>query len=215
MVFFKNCKRILPIAFAVLVAFTMQAQNNGRISGIVVDKLTQKTLANASVSIEGTSKGAITDTNGVFRVTGIPLKTYNIVFSLVGYKKQTLFNVVINAGNENNFSIELEQNADALAEVVVKTNKRTVRAATLETPLSVQRLTTEEIKSNPGGNFDISKVIQTLPGVGGGAGGGGFRNDIIIRGGGPGENVFYLDGIEVPVINHFQRRAVPVGHRVF
>ena len=64
-------------------------------------------------------------------------------------------------------------------------------------------MTTEEIKRNPGGNFDISKVIQSLPGVGGGVGGGGFRNDIIIRGGAPSENVYYLDGIEIPVINHF------------
>ncbi|MGS0014423.1 TonB-dependent receptor plug domain-containing protein, partial [Escherichia coli] len=80
-----------------------------------------------------------------------------------------------------------------------------------ETPLSVQRLTTEEIKSNPGGNFDISKVIQTLPGVGGGQQGGGFRNDIIIRGGGPNENVFYLDGIEIPVLNHFQTQGSAGG----
>jgi CarboxypepD_reg-like domain/TonB-dependent Receptor Plug Domain len=211
MMFFKNCKRMVLIIMAGLIAFATKAQNNGRLSGIVLDKLTQKTLSNVSVSIDGSTKGAITDTNGVFRIIGIPLKTYNITFSLVGYKNQTLFNVVINAGNENNFNIELEKSADALTEVVVKTKKRTVRAATLETPLSVQRLTTEEIKSNPGGNFDISKVIQTLPGVGGGAGGGGFRNDIIIRGGGPGENVFYLDGIEVPVINHFQTQGSAGG----
>ena len=47
--------------------------------------------------------------------------------------------------------------------------------------------------------------------VGGGVGGGGFRNDIIIRGGGPSENVFYLDGIEVPVINHFQTQGSSGG----
>jgi hypothetical protein len=204
-------KTIILFCAIMLFHFTATAQNNGRLSGIVVDKLTQKLLPNVNVSVEASGKGTITDSNGVFRITDIPLKTYNIVFSLVGYKKQTFYNIVINAGNENNFNVELEENAGALAEVIVKTNKRTARAATLETPLSVQRLTTEEIKSNPGGNFDISKVIQTLPGVGGGAGGGGFRNDIIIRGGGPGENVFYLDGIEVPVINHFQTQGSAGG----
>jgi len=86
---------------------------------------------------------------------------------------------------------------------VVKGRRNKVRAASIESPLSVQKLTTEEIKRNPGGNFDISKVVQSLPGVGGGVGGGGFRNDIIIRGGAPSENVFYLDGIEIPVLNHF------------
>ena len=204
-------KKIVVFSIFSLSILTTTAQNNGRLSGVVVDKLTQKILPNVSVSIEGIAKGAIADTNGIFRITGIPLKTYNIIFSLVGYKKQTLFNVVINAGNENNFNIELEQSGSALTEVLVKTNKRTARAATLETPLSVQRLTTEEIKSNPGGNFDISKVIQSLPGVGGGAGGGGFRNDIIIRGGAPSENVFYLDGIEMPVINHFQTQGSAGG----
>ncbi len=204
-------KKIVVFSIFSLSILTTTAQNNGRLSGVVVDKLTQKILPNVSVSIEGIAKGAIADTNGIFRITGIPLKTYNIIFSLVGYKKQTLFNVVINAGNENNFNVELEQSGGALTEVLVKTNKRTARAATLETPLSVQRLTTEEIKSNPGGNFDISKVIQSLPGVGGGAGGGGFRNDIIIRGGAPSENVFYLDGIEMPVINHFQTQGSAGG----
>jgi hypothetical protein len=77
----------------------------------------------------------------------------------------------------------------------------------------VQRINTEEIRSNPGGNFDISKVVQTLPGVGGGGTGGtaAFRNDIVIRGGAPNENVYYLDGIEVPVINHFQTQGSSGG----
>jgi hypothetical protein len=153
----------------------------------------------------------MTDTNGVFKITDIALKTYNVTFSSIGYKSQTLYNIAVNAGNENFVTIELEPSVSALTEVVFKSNRRTVTAATLETPLSVQRLTTEEIKANPGGNFDISKVIQSLPGVGGGVGGGGFRNDIIIRGGGPAENVFYLDGIEVPVINHFQTQGSSGG----
>lgn len=86
------------------------------------------------------------------------------------------------------------------------------KVATLETPLSVQRLTTEEIRANPGGNFDISKVVQSLPGIGSGAAsGGGPRNDIIIRGGAPNENVYYLDGVEIPVINHFSTQGSAGG----
>lgn len=197
--------------FIFLIPIILNAQNSGSISGKVIDKLTQKPLPNTNIVLDGTSKGSIADTNGVFRITEILLKTYNITFTNIGYKPETLYNITINAGNEINLNVELEPQANALAEVVIKTNKRTVKAATLETPLSVQRLTSEEIKANPGGNFDISKVIQTLPGVGGGAGGGGFRNDIIIRGGGPNENVFYLDGIEVPVINHFQTQGSAGG----
>lgn len=74
----------------------------------------------------------------------------------------------------------------------------------------LQQLTSEEIKSSPGGNFDVSKVVQTLPGVGV-SNGTGDRNDIIIRGGAPDENVYYLDGIEIPILNHFQTQGSSGG----
>jgi hypothetical protein len=202
---------LLKLCAVLLFANSAVAQNTGRITGTVLDKNTQQPMELCNVVIEGTTLGATTDTLGKFRIVAIPLKSHNIIITKVGYKKYTIYNVVVNAGNENTFTIELEQETEQLKDVVVTVNKRTAKAATLETPLSVQRLTAEEIKSNPGGNFDISKVIQVLPGVGGGPQGGSFRNDIIIRGGGPSENVFYLDGIEVPVINHFQTQGSSGG----
>ncbi len=189
------------------LAVSVSAQKTGSISGTILQKSNQQSLAGANINLAGTNLTTAADSNGRFRLLNIPVKTYNLLVSAVGFKTFTLYNIVVNSGNENVFNIELEQDAADLGEVVITSNKRTVRAATLETPLSVQRLTTEEIRSNPGGNFDISKVIQTLPGVGGGQGGGTFRNDIIIRGGAPNENVFYLDGIEIPVINHFQTQG--------
>ena len=193
------------------LSFPVFAQNSGRISGKIIDQLTQKPISGVSVTLDGSTKGVNADEKGGFRLTGLALKTYNISFSAVGYEKYTAFNVIINAGNENYLNIELVPSNQELTEVVVTQNRRTAKAATLESPLSVQRLTSEEIKSNPGGNFDVSKVIQTLPGVGGGPQGGGFRNDIIIRGGGPNENVYYLDGIEIPVLNHFQTQGSSGG----
>ena len=196
-------KHLITIAF-LLVTITVHAQKNGSITGKVVDKNTQEVLPFVSLQIVGTQKGGTTNENGSFRVSDIPVGTYNIMFSYVGYQNLTLYNVVINTGNENTFQVELEAQKNDLKALEVTAKKETAFTGTLESPLSIQRLTTEEIKANPGGNFDISKVIQILPGVGGGVGGGSFRNDIIIRGGGSNENVFYLDGIEVPVINHFQ-----------
>ncbi len=202
---------ILSFLFLILCPILVNAQQTGSVTGVVIDKASQLTLQNISVELQNSSIGIITDSSGKFTLNNIPVKTYNIIFSGTGYKAFTLFNVVINSGNQNNYTIELETAASLLNEVIVKSNKKSVRAATLETPLSVQRLTSEEIKSSPGGNFDISKVIQTLPGVGSGPQGGTFRNDIIIRGGAPNENVFYLDGIEIPVINHFQTQGSSGG----
>jgi hypothetical protein len=201
------------IAFlgSLLISTFVFAQKTGSISGTVIQKNTQQALPGATIQLSGNNLSTITDSAGRFRLIAVPVKTYNLVVTSVGYKKFTLFNIVVNSGNENVYGIEMEQEASLLNEVIVKNNKRSVRAASLETPLSVQRLTAEEIMSNPGGNFDISKVIQTLPGVGGGPQGGSFRNDIIIRGGAPNENVFYLDGIELPVINHFQTQGSSGG----
>jgi outer membrane receptor for ferrienterochelin and colicin len=190
-----------------LMAGSVYSQNIGSISGTILQKNNQKALFGANIKLPGTDLMAVTDSIGSFRIMNIPVKSYNLTVSAIGFKSFTLYNIVVNSGNENVFNIELEEDASLLGEVLIKNNKRSVRAASLETPLSVQRLTTEEIRSNPGGSFDISKVIQTLPGVGGGQGGGTFRNDIIIRGGAPNENVFYLDGIEIPVINHFQTQG--------
>jgi TonB dependent receptor/CarboxypepD_reg-like domain/TonB-dependent Receptor Plug Domain len=202
---------VLTLLFFLVFFVTGIAQTIGNINGAVVDKNTQKPLLGANLQLLPGNRATATDSIGYFRLTGIPVGTYNLTASLIGYKAVTLYNIVLGSGNENSYTIELEPVAIVQEAVSVRANRRSARAATLETPLSVQRLTAEEIRSNPGGNFDISKVIQTLPGVGGGAGGGTFRNDIIIRGGAPNENVFYLDGIEVPVINHFQTQGSSGG----
>lgn len=189
----------------------LQAQPVGSLSGTVTERTTLKPIAGATVQLaKGPSN--ITDSAGRFSFHQIAVGSYALTVSSVGYKEVQLYNLIISSGNENTLNIELETLLQQLAGVTVQSNRRTARAATLESPLSVQRLTTEEIRSNPGGNFDISRVIQTLPGVGGTAGSvGSFRNDIIIRGGAPNENVFYLDGIEVPVINHFATQGSAGG----
>ena len=186
------------------------AQNTGSISGKVQDKNTQELLIGASVFLEGTNLGALTDAEGRFLIKGIFPKSYNLKIQYVGYVTKTVFNIVVTTGNIQTFTIDLEPESKSLNEVVVKTKTKNFGKKT-ETPLSIQNLTAEEIKSNPGGNFDISRVIQALPGVGGNTGGAAFRNDIIIRGGAPNENVFYLDGIEIPVINHFSTQGSSGG----
>lgn len=188
------------------------AQNKGNLSGWVVDKNTQFPIAGVSVKVLNTPYSTVTDSNGKYVIKSIPTGQYQIKFVSIGSYPLTLFNVIVTSGNEQNNTIELISESFQLAEVRVGGNRKTVRAASLETPLSVQRLTSEEIKSSPGSNFDISKVVQTLPGVTGSAStGAGFRNDIIVRGGAPNENVFYLDGIEIPVINHFSTQGSAGG----
>jgi len=187
--------------------FNSFAQSNGNLSGLIVDRNTQQMVPLVTVELTPGNQKLITDSNGVFRFQDLQPGTYSLQITGISYQTKIITNLIVTSGNENTLSIELEPMVTSLTDVTVISRKNPAKTATLESPLSVQKLTTEDIKANPGGNFDISKVIQSLPGVGGGAGGGNFRNDIIIRGGAPSENVFYLDGIEVPIINHFSTQG--------
>jgi outer membrane receptor for ferrienterochelin and colicin len=184
-----------------------KVQNTGKLSGVLVNRKTQQNAPGLLVSLTPSNEKLIADSNGAFRFTNLLPGAYAIKVSGLGYQDKILNNVIVTTGNENILTIEIEPAVNLLNTVTVTGRRNTAKATTLESPLSIQRLTTEDIKANPGGNFDISKVIQSLPGVGGGAAGGTFRNDIIIRGGAPSENVFYLDGIEVPIINHFSTQG--------
>jgi len=198
----------------VLICFIthVYAQSKGNLSGWVVDKYTQKPIAGVTVQLINSPYSTATDSIGNFQFKAIPTGQYQLKFTSLGSLPLTVFNFIVSTGNENTTTVELTPLDVVLKEVVVGRIKKTVRAATLETPLSVQRLTAEEIKSSPGSNFDISKVVQSLPGVTGSAStGNSFRNDIIVRGGAPNENIFYLDGIEIPVINHFSTQGSAGG----
>jgi outer membrane receptor for ferrienterochelin and colicin len=191
------------IVFALLFCFTastLLAQRMGEIRGYVRDKKTQEPLVGVSVVVENTTNGTVTDVDGNYTLS-VAVGAHNVKATYVGYKALTQFNIDVTTGNAQSVNFELTEDLGELKEVVVSGN-RTIRATSVATPNSVQRLGVQEIKSTPGGNFDVFKVVQTLPGVGN-TPGVGNRNDIIVRGGAPSENVYYLDGIEIPAINHF------------
>jgi outer membrane receptor for ferrienterochelin and colicin len=203
-------KHLLLVIFNFLTVLVV-AQTTGIIQGSVKDKNTSETLFGAIVQIDGTQTGATVDIDGNFKIVEIPVGSYTLKASLVGYKTSIRYNINVTSGNSQIINFELESDSRDLKTVEITFDKgRSAAAVDMVTPLSVQSLTTEEIRSNPGGNFDISKVVQVLPGVAGSASA-SFRNDIIIRGGAPNENVYYLDGIEIPVLNHFQTQGSSGG----
>ncbi|PBQ30580.1 TonB-dependent receptor [Sphingobacteriaceae bacterium] len=203
-------KIYLTLCLNFILILGARSQINGVIRGNVKDKNTQEYIIGASIFIEGTTTGVSSDIDGNYKLT-VPVGTYRLKASFVGYSTILKENIVVTSGNAQIINFEMEPSSSELSEVEVTFDKGKSAVATdMITPLSVQQLTTEEIKSNPGGNYDVSKVIQTLPGVGGSAGG-AARNDIIIRGGAPNENVYYLDGVEIPVLNHFQTQGSSGG----
>jgi hypothetical protein len=202
----KNIRYYLSTLFALSLGI-LSAQT-GLIQGKVLNAITNEALPFATVGIQGTTTGIATDINGEFKLPNLTPGNYNLEVSLVGFKKKTLFDINVNNAKPTYIEITLEETSTDLKVVEVTTSPF---SKTEESPVSLRSIGAEEIKRLPGANRDISKVIQSLPGV---ASTPAFRNDIIIRGGAPNENRFYLDGIEVPNINHFATQGSsggPVG----
>jgi hypothetical protein len=179
----------------------------GIIKGSLVDATNNEPILFANILVLDTDIGTTTDENGNFKIEVKP-GVYNIRFSYVGYKNQTLFEVAAKSSRPTTLEVKMETTQLTIEEVVVKASPF---RKTEESPVSLRNIGITEIKRNPGGNRDISRVVQNLPGVTSTA---SFRNDLIIRGGAPNENRFYLDDVEVPNINHFATQGAsggPVG----
>ena len=201
----------LLFLFFTLLPFFNFAQNApvlGTLSGQILDE-TQAPLFGATVVLEGTSFGAISNENGRYFIENIPAGTYTIKSSYLGFNAQRVFNFQIKPAGTPPLNFTLQEAAESLDEVVLSLNPI---SRPKETPLSTQSLSAVEIASYPGSNNDVVQVAQSLPGVSPSIG--GFRNDLIIRGGASNEVVYYLDGIEIPNINHFSTQGSsggPVG----
>lgn len=178
--------------------------------GTIRNMATSAPVAFAVVALKdaATSYPATADIDGKFEIKVPKPGLYNLEARAVGFKNIYQYELELKPGRPLELTLLLEEADQQLKEVTVRSEPFTRRE---ESPLSMRSIGVAEIKRNPGGNRDISKVLQSLPGVASVA---AFRNDLIVRGGSPNENRFYLDGVEVPNINHFATQGAsggPVG----
>jgi len=140
----------------------------------------------------------------------LPAGNYSFQISAEGYQNGSLNDISVVPNQNLTFSIGLQKTTTSEQEIEAVVITARVYKTTAESPVSLRNITSEEVQKNAGSNRDISKAILSLPGVGSTA---TFRNDLFIRGGSSAENKFYIDGIEVPVINHFQTQGASGGPR--
>lgn len=171
--------------------------NNAILSGKVVDETTQEPLPGVNVMIVGTNKGAATDINGYFKIEGLEPKIYNVKFSMLGYKVIIKNRVVVKSNLLNFLIIELKEEPIQMKGVVVKPS---FFEKAKDAVVSSRRMDFGEIISQPSGCYDVQRAVQALPAV---VSGTDQDNEIIVRGGNYGENLFVIDNIEVQNPNHF------------
>ena len=191
----------------VTLSFEMFAQA-GTIKGRISNEINNNSIKGAAILIENTEIGTTSDENGNYLLDNLTPGNYTITVSFLGFESTVFYDINVPTNKFVTLDITLLEETSSLDEIQLEVSPF---KKSKESPINLQKISAEEIYRNPGGNRDISKVIQILPGVGSTV---SFRNDIIVRGGAPNENRFYLDGIEVPNINHFATQGSsggPVG----
>lgn len=176
------------------------------VHGKIIDKQSRQPVAYANVVVVGIpGKGTSTDSLGMFRIEQMPPGIYRFEATLIGYKSVVTPEYVVSASTPF-IEIEMEEDENMLAAVVVTPSPF---RKTVESPVSMRIIGLQEIEKSPGGNRDISRIVRAYPGVSFSPI--GYRNDLIVRGGSPSENRFYMDGIEIPNINHFATQGASGG----
>lgn len=200
-------KLLLTTLLLLSLSLPSWAQGN-TISGVVRDKLTNQPLPFVNIIVSGTTTGTTTDLDGTFTIGNITTEFAQLQLSSLGYAPLMTEVIYLSRIRPVQVNLEMEPFAETLTEVKVSAQTFVRRP---ESPVSLQNIGVDLIEKSAGANRDISKVLQSLPGVGTTS---SFRNDLIVRGGGPSENRFYLDGIEIPALNHFSTQGAsggPVG----
>lgn len=188
----------LIILGTVLGMSPLHAQTaTGKIVGRVIDRQTNEGLVGANIVVVGTNLGGATNLEGNFVIENVPVGPHSLRASIIGYLPMVKTDIVVS-------TVRPVEVLFALSETILEVGEVQVTAEYFlklpETPLSTQIQTNEEIRRLPGGFEDVVRAISILPGVAQVQPG---RNDLIVRGGAPSENLYVVDNIEVPNINHF------------
>lgn len=201
-------KRFLSLV-CLLFFFVAAAYSQGyTIKGRVIDRLSRQPIEYANVLVVGGNNngvGAATDMDGNFVIEKVKPGICQLSVSYLGYKSVITPDYIISATTPF-IEIEMDEDSNTLEGVVVRPNRFN---KTIESPVSMKVIGLREIEKSPGSNRDISRIVRSYPGVSFSPI--GYRNDLIVRGGGPSENRFYMDGIEIPNINHFATQGATGG----
>lgn len=201
-------KRLLVFGLLLLVPLVgaLAQSNLYPVSGRVIDRLTRRPVPYAAVVLAGQERtGVSTDSLGRFRLEHVKPGIWRLTVSSVGYKSTTTPEYMVSAATPF-IEVELEEDATQVEAVTVRPSPFRV---TTESPVSLKVIGLQEIEKSPGANRDVSRIVRSYPGVAFSPV--GYRNDLIVRGGGPSENRFYMDGIEIPNINHFATQGATGG----
>jgi outer membrane receptor protein involved in Fe transport len=175
------------VLFLLATPILALAQNTGRLSGVVTDASTGESLPGANVVLQGTQLGTATDVDGNYFIIGVPVGTYDITASFVGFQPQTIEDVEMNAGLTRELNFDLLPGAE-LDEIVVEYERPIIQRDAVGVPRVVSG---EDLQNLP--IRGVTEVAALQSGVVSQEG----SDELYVRGGREEEVVYYVDGVRL------------------
>jgi outer membrane receptor for ferrienterochelin and colicin len=178
----------------------------GIIKGRIINYETQQPLPEVFVKVMHLERQGQSDESGRYELQDMPVGHYVLAFELAGYYTDTRTDVIVRPGRTTFVNIEMFAVRTLTEEVRVTAD---YFPSTPDKPGSQRQFNTEELRRNAGAAGDVSRALYDVPGI---AKADEEANDLIVRGGSPVENGFYIDNIFVPNINHFPQWGASGGN---
>jgi hypothetical protein len=178
----------------------------GVIKGRILNYETRMPLAGVVVSLVGTDKKALSDEDGAFALRDVPLGFYVLSFELEGYYSETRTDVIVRSGRATYLNMDLLAVPSIHKEIDVTAD---FFSPVPDKHVSQMQFNAEELRRDPGSAGDVSRALYAVPGI---VKADEEANDLIVRGGSPMENGFYIDNIFMPNINHFPQQGASGGN---
>jgi len=151
---------LIPLVFIIMLT-SINAQTRSRIVGTINDAQTGEALIGVNVTVVDTYLGASTDLNGKYFIVNVPVGTYKLQVSMVGYETQIITDVVVSADRITTVNVKLKIGAIQGKEIVVVAKQDNLHKEVSGTQMVVN---SNQIKEASGVR-DINAFLEKLPGV--------------------------------------------------
>ena len=180
------------------------------IKGQIIDQDSKSPLIGATILVVGSDPilGNITDIDGNFKITGVPIGRVTLKLSYVGYEEKMIPNLLISSSKEVMLNVSMEESFQSLNEVVVVAKKDKSEVLNEMSLVSSRSFSVEETKRFAGSFNDPARLASAFAGVTNSPEG---NNDIIVRGNSSKGILWRLEGVEIPNPNHFANEGATGG----
>ncbi|MGB5821771.1 MAG: TonB-dependent receptor [Saonia sp.] len=193
----------------ILFVYTINAQT-GTVKGIVLDKQSESPLEGATIELLNATDatGVITDFDGRFSLTNVPIGRQAIRISYIGYETSTIPNIEVTTGKDVFLNLALVEAFNQLDEIVLTSDTNKDRPLNKLATVSARQFGLEEVTRFSGGRSDVGRLAANFAGV---SAPDDSRNDIVVRGNSPTGLLWRLEGVPIPSPNHFSTLGTTGG----